>query len=315
LTKQVCIALLLLFMLGCLCYCAPWWASLFVHAQPVENAFDPIWFAFAVLWLVMLQAATVLVALITSKFRADLIGRGLYGRTFLRSWMFVCSVYVLGLPILAVVVFTLGLPMLAVCILLLILVGFCVARLAIQQSAGLPSKCAATGSPLPRGQGARDAVRGQTDATQCHTDHILLAYLADRDVLCPVCRYNLRNLTSPICPECGETLALSVSKPAEWSYAWCSAVLTCASMVSIGLLLLTASLRLGAVPFPARLVPFYDYILIPLHWPIFCIPLCVLLIWSRRRFLRLRTATQWTIAGLSVLLTIGWLILAGSILI
>jgi len=39
---------------------------------------------------------------------------------------------------------------------------------------------------------------------------LLHLYLADRDVPCPQCKYNLRNLTTDICPECGEKIALRV---------------------------------------------------------------------------------------------------------
>ena len=38
----------------------------------------------------------------------------------------------------------------------------------------------------------------------------LLEFLRDRDVACPVCGYNLRNLTTPVCPECRHELSLSV---------------------------------------------------------------------------------------------------------
>jgi hypothetical protein len=43
-------------------------------------------------------------------------------------------------------------------------------------------------------------------------DHVamLLAFVRDRDVNCPRCDYNLRNLTQPVCPECREALALKV---------------------------------------------------------------------------------------------------------
>ena len=39
---------------------------------------------------------------------------------------------------------------------------------------------------------------------------MLLAFLANRDVHCPRCDYNLRNLTRPVCPECREQLRLTV---------------------------------------------------------------------------------------------------------
>jgi hypothetical protein len=45
------------------------------------------------------------------------------------------------------------------------------------------------------------------EAHQASSDSDLLrAYLADRDVPCPVCGYNLRGLNSTDCPECGATL-------------------------------------------------------------------------------------------------------------
>lgn len=36
----------------------------------------------------------------------------------------------------------------------------------------------------------------------------LQAYLADRDVACPHCKYNLRGVTATVCPECGRDLEL-----------------------------------------------------------------------------------------------------------
>ncbi len=40
----------------------------------------------------------------------------------------------------------------------------------------------------------------------------LLRFLQGRDHACPKCSYNLRNLTRPVCPECGEALALTVGR-------------------------------------------------------------------------------------------------------
>jgi len=39
---------------------------------------------------------------------------------------------------------------------------------------------------------------------------LLLTFLRERDVRCPRCGYNLRNLTQPTCPECREALSLKV---------------------------------------------------------------------------------------------------------
>lgn len=38
----------------------------------------------------------------------------------------------------------------------------------------------------------------------------LLTYLRGRDVPCPVCGYNLRDLTRPVCPECRHDVMLTV---------------------------------------------------------------------------------------------------------
>ncbi len=39
---------------------------------------------------------------------------------------------------------------------------------------------------------------------------LLLRFVHERDVRCPRCDYNLRNLTQPVCPECREDLHLAV---------------------------------------------------------------------------------------------------------
>ncbi len=43
-------------------------------------------------------------------------------------------------------------------------------------------------------------------------ERLLLDFLAGRDVACPACGYNLRDLTAPTCPECGEALVLQVGR-------------------------------------------------------------------------------------------------------
>lgn len=48
----------------------------------------------------------------------------------------------------------------------------------------------------------------------------LAEFLHERDVVCPVCAYNLRGVKAAACPECGHALALSVqtaSSPHGWT--------------------------------------------------------------------------------------------------
>ncbi len=42
------------------------------------------------------------------------------------------------------------------------------------------------------------------------SDKVLLEFVRDRDAPCPRCGYNLRNLSTPTCPECREALNLAV---------------------------------------------------------------------------------------------------------
>lgn len=44
-----------------------------------------------------------------------------------------------------------------------------------------------------------------------HDADLLTAYLSERDEPCPRCGYNLRNLISNRCPECGDFIRLSVA--------------------------------------------------------------------------------------------------------
>ncbi|MBM4109165.1 MAG: hypothetical protein FJ255_10215 [Phycisphaerae bacterium] len=42
-------------------------------------------------------------------------------------------------------------------------------------------------------------------------DELLVQYLGGRDVPCPGCGYNVRDLREPRCPECGDRLVLSLA--------------------------------------------------------------------------------------------------------
>ncbi len=48
------------------------------------------------------------------------------------------------------------------------------------------------------------------EATASRRQEMLLEFLRDHDAACPVCGYNVRSLTRPICPECRQELVLTV---------------------------------------------------------------------------------------------------------
>lgn len=62
--------------------------------------------------------------------------------------------------------------------------------------------------------GSAAAAEGAASASA--SDEELKGYLRDRDVECPSCRYNLRDLSSSRCPECGLGLSVYVLCTKDW---------------------------------------------------------------------------------------------------
>lgn len=60
-------------------------------------------------------------------------------------------------------------------------------------------------------------------------DSYLVGYLADNDIACPGCRYNLRGLRDNACPECGTELILRVAVAEPRLAVFLSAVIALAS--------------------------------------------------------------------------------------
>ena len=54
---------------------------------------------------------------------------------------------------------------------------------------------------------------------------LLLAWLSTHDAPCPACKYNLRNLTVPRCPECGRPLSLAITTAQPFLRTWIATVL------------------------------------------------------------------------------------------
>jgi hypothetical protein len=83
-------------------------------------------------------------------------------------------------------------------------------------------------------------------------ESLLLTYLRGRDVACPVCGYNLRDLTRPVCPECAEPLSLTV-RAAErpiWPFilAMTPGLFSCVSFVLFTVFLCYLVPRAGLPP-------------------------------------------------------------------
>lgn len=54
---------------------------------------------------------------------------------------------------------------------------------------------------------------------------LLKTYLAERDVACPACGYNLRGLASEACPECRQPLRLEVMLERPITKAWFATII------------------------------------------------------------------------------------------
>jgi hypothetical protein len=63
-----------------------------------------------------------------------------------------------------------------------------------------------------------------TTAPPARAQAMLFEFLREHDAACPVCGYNLKTLTRPICPECGQELVLAVGA-AQLRFGWLLAAL------------------------------------------------------------------------------------------
>lgn len=87
---------------------------------------------------------------------------------------------------------------------------------------------------------------------------LLLKFLHDRDVPCPRCGYNLRNLVHPRCPECKLPVALTVGLPLI-RFGWVI-VLLAPSIFSAIMTLLVFGGMLIAIVFAGQIGPLPAFI-------------------------------------------------------
>lgn len=73
----------------------------------------------------------------------------------------------------------------------------------------------------------------------------ILAFVRDRDLDCRLCGYNLRNLSEPRCPECGNELQLQVGLAHLFISASVATFAACAPAAGLGVLCLVITLREG----------------------------------------------------------------------
>lgn len=141
------------------------------------------------------------------------------------------------------------------------------------------------GSEQPISPGRQTA---PTDA-----DGLLLAFVRERDVPCPVCGYNLRNLTRPQCPECRKELVLAVGlrKP---RFVWFLATVTPGFFAGIAASLLLIPL-IGELVLGGGVAPWFIWATDAFGW--FSGLAALVLVRFRHPFLRQPQPTQRTWAA------------------
>lgn len=122
---------------------------------------------------------------------------------------------------------------------------------------------------------------------------LLLRFVHERDIRCPRCDYNLRNLTQPVCPECRDELHLSVGLRRP-QLAWLIAALAPGIFSGI------AAFFMGAMLIVINLSPtgradWRMYVLDAFGW--LSAIVCVALFFRRYKFLKQASQVQMTITG------------------
>ncbi len=118
----------------------------------------------------------------------------------------------------------------------------------------------------------------------------LVAFLKDRDVYCPLCEYNLRDLPAPVCPECGKTIELAVKARDVDLRPWAIMTAALSMAAGVGVLFVYMVIRQG-MPSPSEIDPSIIYAFMA------TIPFAMVALICRRRFIRLKRHTQHYLAG------------------
>ena len=115
----------------------------------------------------------------------------------------------------------------------------------------------------------------------------VVAFLQERDVPCPLCGYNLRNLREPRCPECGAGVRLTVGLVDLYLRAWLTGAVSLCASAGAGVFLGLIVLGGGGFPRFPNIMAAVDFFSFPCM-----IPFAILFLMSRRKFLRLTRSSQ-----------------------
>ena len=126
-----------------------------------------------------------------------------------------------------------------------------------------------------------------------NSEGLLRAYLDERDVPCPMCGYNLRNLTSTRCPECGERVELHLKLAEPKVGAWIAGLMGLSAGLGFSVLILVLMVCFAG----------FDVVLLAQAWPLWtgaAIQSVFLIVWIRKAmWLRRKPAMARRLAAIS----------------
>lgn len=131
-------------------------------------------------------------------------------------------------------------------------------------------------------------------------NQLLATYLAERDVSCPACHYNLRGAPGMNCPECGAGLTMRIGSIGLRPGPWMLAVLAVSiPMGFTGILAAGLGAQRSAYGNPL------DWGALVVLWFLTALYAAALIAicWRRPKFLRRSPTVQWRRAALLTLLT------------
>jgi hypothetical protein len=144
-----------------------------------------------------------------------------------------------------------------------------------------------------------------SDATADET--ALLEFLRDRDVACPLCRYNLRALTSPRCPECGRELRLTIGLVEPRMGPWLTGQIALAAAAGIGVMIVIVTAFNGWPDGNPR----QGLLNLAFSMHIAMIPVATAWVVWRRRYMRMPRGAQWAGAAAAIgAVVVGMILLA-----
>lgn len=136
---------------------------------------------------------------------------------------------------------------------------------------------------------------------------LLLRFVHERNIHCPRCDYNLRNLTQPVCPECREELRLTVGQGRP-RFGWLIAALAPGIFSGIAAVLFAVPLILIPILRPGpKGPPWQAYAMDAFGW--LSALIAITLFVQRFRFLSQSHAVQATWAGVTWFIHIGFLVI------